>query len=245
MKCEPSQNLAQLLSFSAYKDSSGCCGTVRLRSADRPVRSADAEGMQDGIAMERVTNDDRIDSAVSRRCGNGQPAARILTSRTSATRLHWNSSVSGMLAGVLEASGTVQVAVRRKPSDGSRLHEHLAPRALRSGRTSRIPVVVPSKYGPVNRVPKECSGHALNKVVLPNSTDLPSRTYMADMLNWPREGLQRVYDRFMHGFIIANQRTVSVFIPLLSIGKRVTKSLTKPANLAMIHTRTTHHLRDS
>lgn len=94
--------------------------------------------MQYGIAVNWVTNEGRIDSAVNRRCGNEEPAGRVLTPRTPATRMHWNRAASGMLAGVLEAPGTVQVAVRRKPSEGSSLHEHVAPRALRSGRTSRV-----------------------------------------------------------------------------------------------------------
>lgn len=93
--------------------------------------------MQYGIAVDRVTNEGRIDFAVNRRRGNGEPAGRVLTSRTPAVRMHWNRAASGMLAGALEAPGTVQVADRRKPSEGSGLHEHLAPRALHSGRTSR------------------------------------------------------------------------------------------------------------
>ncbi len=117
--------------------SSGRCGTVRRRSEDRPARWAGAAGMQYGIAADRVTNEDRMDSAVSVRCRNGGPTGRVLASRPSATRRRWNGAASGMLAAALEALGADQPAPCQNPSGGNGLDGPRAARALRSGRTLR------------------------------------------------------------------------------------------------------------
>ena len=88
--------------------------------------------------MKRAKIDGRVDSAVNGRCGNGNAAGRVLTSRTSAMRRRWNGAASGLLAAALEASGPAQRTRGRNPSGGNRLDGHLAARAWRSGRTSRI-----------------------------------------------------------------------------------------------------------
>ena len=133
--------------------SSGCCGTVRWRSEDRPARCADAAGMQYGIAVDRVTSEGRTDSAVNGRCGNGGSAERVLTSRTPATRRRWDGAASGMLAAVLEAFGADQRAFGPNPIGGNGLDGQLADLALRSGRVSLFTNVV---HYPCCAIPRTC-----------------------------------------------------------------------------------------
>jgi len=102
-------------------------GSVGRRSAEA-VRNCGGSGDDRG----------RMDSAVSVRCRNGDPTARVWTPRPPPTRTGWNGAAFGMLAVALEALGTDRRALGRNPSGGNGLDGSLAARALGSVRTSRI-----------------------------------------------------------------------------------------------------------
>ena len=82
---------------------------------------------------ERGQDGDRSAWAMPER----NPAGRVMTPRTPATRMRWNGAAFGMLAVALDALSTERRALGRNPSGGNGLDGPSAARALRSVRTAR------------------------------------------------------------------------------------------------------------